>query len=102
MRPIDADTPQLKQCVAEVAKELGLPPPPSGSHVADDLIGEFVRWGGCEMHAIASIMGGIASQEAIKAATHQYQPLNNTFIFNGTSGALPVTADSRRPRCPRP
>lgn len=38
------------------------------------------------MHAIASVMGGIASQEAIKAATHQYQPLNNTFVFNGASG----------------
>ena len=71
------------------------------------------------MHAIASVMGGIAAQasatpkaheshrtpcawtvisksrlpllvhawqEAIKAATNQYIPLNNTFIFNGANG----------------
>ena len=58
----------------------------SATSVPDELLGEFVRWGGAEMHAIASVMGGIASQEAIKAATRQYQPLNNTFIFNGASG----------------
>jgi hypothetical protein len=28
----------------------------------------------------------VASQEVIKAATHQYLPLNNTFIFNGRNG----------------
>ena len=33
-----------------------------------------------------SLIGGVASQEAIKAITHQYVPLNNTFIFNGAAG----------------
>ena len=84
---LDADQTQLKQCVAEVVKDLQLPPPANGSsHVSDELLAEFCRWGGGEMHAIASVMGGIASQEAIKAATHQYQPLDNTFIFNGANG----------------
>ena len=84
----DTDLPHLKQCLSEVVKELGLPPPSSGptSYVTDELLSEFGRWGGAEMHAIASVMGGIASQEAIKAATHQYLPLNNTFVFNGASG----------------
>ena len=54
--------------------------------IKDDTIHEFCRWGGGEMHSIASVMGGVASQEAIKAITHQYVPLNNTFIFNGSSG----------------
>ena len=85
--PTDADVSVLKQCVAEAAKEMGLPSPSSGSgHVSDALCGEFCRWGGAEMHAIASVMGGIASQEAIKAATHQYVPLNNTFVYNGATG----------------
>ena len=84
---VEADMPALKTCLHELTKELSLPPLANGaSHVSDDLIGEFCRWGGAEMHAISSVMGGIASQEAIKAATHQYQPLNNTFIFNGASG----------------
>ena len=83
---IESDLPHLKQCLGEVAKEIGLPPAASGSHVPDEQLAEFCRWGGSEMHAMASVMGGIASQEAIKAATHQYQPLNNTLIFNGASG----------------
>lgn len=83
---LDSDVPHLKACLGEVVKDLGLPAPANGSHVPDELLAEFCRWGGAEMHAIASVMGGIASQEAIKAATHQYQPLNNTFIFNGASG----------------
>ena len=71
----------------KAAASKGLPPPANGSsHVSDELLAEFCRWGGGEMHAIASVMGGIASQEAIKAATHQYQPLDNTFIFNGANG----------------
>ena len=82
------DCAQLRACVSEAAREVGLPPPAGGatSPVPDELVAEFCRWGGAEMHSIASVMGGIASQEAIKAATHQYLPLNNTFIFNGLNG----------------
>mmetsp|Transcript_27494 Transcript_27494/g.62216 ORF Transcript_27494/g.62216 Transcript_27494/m.62216 type:complete len:84 (+) Transcript_27494:1615-1866(+) len=54
--------------------------------VSDELIHEVCRWAGAEMHSIASVMGGIASQEAIKAITGQYKPLENTFIWNGASG----------------
>ena len=79
----EADAGPLKQCLADVSRELGLGEKPA---VGEDLLGEFCRWGGSEMHAVASVMGGIASQEAIKAATHQYTPLNNTFVFNGASG----------------
>jgi len=80
----DTDIPALKQCVTEVAKELGIN---GGScPVGDELIQEFCRWAGAEMHAVASVMGGIASQEAIKAVTRQYVPLDNTFIWNGSNG----------------
>jgi len=84
----EADVPVFKQFVNEVLKELNM----NGGvcPVSDDIIHEFCRWGGAEMHAIASVMGGIASQEAIKAVTHQYVPLDNTFIFNGTSGTTSV------------
>ncbi len=80
----DADVPVLKQFVVEALKEAGLnggTPP-----IDDDYIGEFCRWGGAELHSVASLIGGVASQEAIKAITHQYVPLNNTFIFNGAAG----------------
>ena len=79
---VESDVSMLKQCVTDVTKELGL----SSTPMLEDLVAEFCRWGGSELHNIASVMGGIASQEAIKAVTHQYIPLNNTFIFNGTNG----------------
>jgi len=44
---------------------------------------ETTRAGGVEMHNIAALMGGIASQEAVKLITHQYVPLNNTYVYNG-------------------
>lgn len=79
---VESDVSMLKQCVTEVTKELNL----SSTPMLEDLVSEFCRWGGAEMHSIGSVMGGIASQEAIKAVTNQYIPLNNTFIFNGASG----------------
>ena len=79
---VESDVSMLKQCVLEATKELNL----STTPMLDDLVSEFCRWGGSEMHNISSVMGGIASQEAIKAVTHQYIPLDNTFIFNGTNG----------------
>ncbi len=46
---------------------------------------EIARYGGMhqEVHNISSIIGGMASQEAIKMITGQYTPLDNTFIYNG-------------------
>ncbi|KAH9253543.1 hypothetical protein BASA81_008590 [Batrachochytrium salamandrivorans] len=44
---------------------------------------EMVRFGAVEMHNIAAVVGGIAAQEAVKLLTHQYEPLNHTYFFNG-------------------
>ncbi len=44
---------------------------------------EITRYGGCELQNISALIGGIASQEAVKIITHQYVPLNNTYVFNG-------------------
>ena len=46
----------------------------------------LLRYGNGEIHTVAAIMGGVASQEAIKLITHQYTLLNNTFVFNGIAG----------------
>lgn len=45
------------------------------------------RYGAAELHAVASLMGGIAAQEAVKLLTHQYVPLNNTYVYVGIAGA---------------
>lgn len=47
---------------------------------------EMTRYGGIELHNISALIGGIAAQEAVKIITHQYVPLNNTYIFNGIAG----------------
>lgn len=49
----------------------------------NDYVTELVRYGNAEIHTIASIVGGVASQEAIKIITQQYIPINNTYIYNG-------------------
>jgi hypothetical protein len=37
-----------------------------GVSLSDDLVREFCRFGASEIHNVAAIIGGIASQEAIK------------------------------------
>jgi amyloid beta precursor protein binding protein 1 len=44
---------------------------------------EITRFGAVEMHNTAAVIGGLAAQEAVKLITHQYTPLNNTYIYNG-------------------
>jgi NEDD8-activating enzyme E1 regulatory subunit len=47
---------------------------------------EMTRSCEVELHNIAALMGGVASQEAVKIITHQFLPLNHTYVFNGISG----------------
>ena len=53
--------------------------------VSRDHAVECVRYAGGEVHNIAAIIGGIGSQEVVKGITHQYIPLDNTYIYNGVS-----------------
>lgn len=76
---METDIASLKTSVNAVLGELSLP----ASSVKDEPIHEMCRFGASEMHNIAAFIGGVASQEIIKLITHQYTPLNNTFIYNG-------------------
>ncbi|KAF9579856.1 NEDD8-activating enzyme E1 regulatory subunit [Lunasporangiospora selenospora] len=60
--------------------------------VSKDLTHEICRYGNEAVHNIASFMGGVVSQEIIKLITHQYIPMNNTFIFDGTRSVSAVFA----------
>jgi amyloid beta precursor protein binding protein 1 len=44
---------------------------------------ELTRYANAEIHNIASVVGGVASQEAVKIITGQYIPLDNSYVFNG-------------------
>jgi len=58
---------------------------------ADQLPSEYLqelcRYGNSQIHNIAAVMGGVAAQETIKVLTHQWVPLNNTFVFNGINSS---------------
>ena len=75
-------TGKLKTCTAKVLSEYGLCAASAAAVCRDDLVHEVCRYGGCELHAVASIVGGCAAQEAIKLLTKQYVPVNNLFVFN--------------------
>jgi len=85
---VEADGKALHDLVHELLKELGV-----SATVDEKYVKEIVRFGAAELHPIASLLGGLASQETIKVITHQFSPLDNTFIFNGmdsTSQSFPL------------
>uniref|UniRef100_A0A7S3K4B3 NEDD8-activating enzyme E1 regulatory subunit n=1 Tax=Aureoumbra lagunensis TaxID=44058 RepID=A0A7S3K4B3_9STRA len=51
---------------------------------------ELIRAAGSSLHTTAAVIGGIASQEAIKIIANQFVPLNHSFIFDGIHGAAAV------------
>ncbi|KAF9968073.1 NEDD8-activating enzyme E1 regulatory subunit [Mortierella alpina] len=63
-----------------------------GDAVSKELTHEVCRYGKGAVHNIASFMGGVVSQEIIKLITHQYIPLDNTFIFDGARSVSAVYA----------
>jgi len=75
---VKEDETLLGKYVNNLISELGISSP-----LDDIYVKEMVRFGAAELHPVVSLLGGIASQEVIKLITHQYTPLENTFIFNG-------------------
>ncbi|KAF4661620.1 NEDD8-activating enzyme E1 regulatory subunit [Perkinsus olseni] len=57
-----------------------------GTVLGESLAQELCRYEGCELHTISAVIGGVAAQEGVKLLTHQFVPLNNTFVFNGIVG----------------
>jgi NEDD8-activating enzyme E1 regulatory subunit len=53
-------------------------------------INSSIRAGGGELHNIASLVGGLVAQEAIKLITRQYIPSDNTCVFDGITSSSNV------------
>ena len=70
--------PLLKTIANSLLAELGV----NAASVGDDLVSEMCRFGAAELHCVAAVMGGIASQEAIKLITKQFVPLPATLVYN--------------------
>mmetsp|Transcript_21156 Transcript_21156/g.58704 ORF Transcript_21156/g.58704 Transcript_21156/m.58704 type:complete len:539 (-) Transcript_21156:37-1653(-) len=85
---IDQDTAHLKSLVGTIISEIC--PNGSAPQVSDDLVAEMVRFGACELHSIAAVVGGIGAQEAIKLITGQFVPPDGTVIYNGMASTTLV------------
>ncbi len=85
-REVEEDVPLLKAIALAILSEAGVANLP----VSDDLVGEMCRFGGTELHCIAAVMGGVASQEAIKLLTRQFVPLSGTFVYNAMASTSSV------------
>jgi amyloid beta precursor protein binding protein 1 len=51
--------------------------------VEDKYVNEMIRFGHSKLHNVSALLGGIASQEAIKVLIRQYTPMNHTLIYDG-------------------
>lgn len=74
---VETDIPKLKVSLNKLLSEMGISVP-----IKDEYSYEYCRYGAAELHSVAAYMGGAAAQEVIKLITHQFVPINNTYIYN--------------------
>ncbi|KAE8678407.1 NEDD8-activating enzyme E1 regulatory subunit [Hibiscus syriacus] len=75
---LDEDISRLKTTAVSLVNDWGC----TGLTLTEDLINEMCRFGAAELHAVAAVIGGIASQEVIKLITKQFVPMSGTSVFN--------------------
>lgn len=66
---------------------------PDYTEIKEDIakvVTEIVRAGGGELHNVASLTGGVVSQEVIKVVTSQYVPVDNVCLFDGVGSRAGV------------
>jgi NEDD8-activating enzyme E1 regulatory subunit len=69
----------LRCCVGSIKSELGGTLP---SSLWCDEAEEIMRFSHDELHNVASYLGGVAAQEAVKIITRQFVPINNTMVVS--------------------
>jgi NEDD8-activating enzyme E1 regulatory subunit len=78
----DEDVRLLRDGLAKVKSEFGGGGSLATASLWCDETEEVVRFANGELHNVASFMGGVAAQEAVKILTRQFVPLNNTMVVN--------------------
>ncbi|KAL8431394.1 hypothetical protein Efla_001749 [Eimeria flavescens] len=76
---LPTDVEAVTREVRKIEEAVGL-----GSFVCDEIIKQVVQYRGSEFPTTAALVGGVAAQEAIKLLCLQFEPINNTFLWNGT------------------
>lgn len=81
------DVPALQECLVETVKHYKLDGNEEIRKISQttNYAAEMTRYANAEIHNIASVVGGVASQEAVKIITGQYTPLDNTYVYNGVA-----------------
>lgn len=74
---------ELRALAGEYEYDLESQEQSQGQGLSREHAAEMARYGGTETHCIAALVGGIGAQEAVKLMTHQYVPVNNTYVYNG-------------------
>lgn len=84
---VEPDVLKLKMIIGKLLNEWGC-----SQILRDERVHEICRYGGAELHSVSAVLGGAAAHEAIKLITHQYKPLNNTYIYDAiTSNSATYT-----------
>jgi len=85
---LEADVASVRSYLALLLERAGLDGDPLLRSLVDERAHaeEMVRYDNAELHNVAAVVGGVASQEIVKLITEQYVPLDNTFVFNGLAG----------------
>ena len=49
---------------------------------------QICRYGGAELHSVASFLGGAAAHECIKLLTSQFIPIDNLVVYNAVTANI--------------
>ncbi|XP_046848875.1 NEDD8-activating enzyme E1 regulatory subunit-like [Xenia sp. Carnegie-2017] len=79
---VKSDCEKLQSYVSGLMEQWGL-----NGEIKEDYVQEICRFGGSQLHPVASFMGGSAAHEVIKIITNQYVPFHDYFIFNAMTGS---------------
>lgn len=81
---MEEDASRLKSLAVGLLNDMG----GGGASLPEDVIGEVCRFGAGEIHTVASIVGGIASQECIKVLLFSSWFIITAFCFFSCSMQL--------------
>jgi amyloid beta precursor protein binding protein 1 len=57
-----------------------------GNQDFENRVREICRYEDISLVGTCALLGGVCSQEIIKVLTEQFEPINNTFVYDGILG----------------
>jgi amyloid beta precursor protein binding protein 1 len=83
----ELDIATLQSLATSIWQDLGL----QGKCLAtQEILTEMCRCAGASMHCVASVLGGIVAQEAIKVLLRQFVPVRGVLVYDGICASTNV------------